>query len=728
MSELNVIPTTKYFEDLENRLHYLEPEDIRQIRQAYHFADEAHRGQLRNNGDPYITHTIAVAQLCTSWQLDKEAIIAALLHDVLEDCQEISQETLTQNFGSTVSRLVEGLTKIDKLHFTTRVESQAENFRKMLLAMAKDMRVILIKLADRTHNMRTLGDLPRSKWGRISRETLDIYVPIAHRLGLHKLYLELQNLAFKYLYPWRYQTFEKALRQAGKRRINLIGTIRQQVTQTFDRARMNMEVLGREKTVFSIYKKMQSKRLSFSQVNDIYGFRMILPTVTDCYTALGIIHQMYRPVPGQVKDYIAIPKANAYQSLHTVVLGPTGLQIEFQFRTDRMNMVAESGVAAHWQYKVSGSQQMATSDASWLQSLLDIQNETRDPAEFWDHIKVGLFTDEVYVFTHKGEIMALPRGATAIDFGYAIHTTVGDQMVMAKINAEIKPLRTKLRNGDTVEVITQTQGQPKRGWLNYAITGRARSRIRHFLRTQSIEASQKLGQKLFRQFLRTEGITEIPANADTKVFWERLLHFSGNKNIDDLMLDIGMGKKVASMIAKRATHLLNEQGFRPDMVLLSEAHFKNKTLQNEVLLDGSEGSRALQYAVCCSPVPGDMVVGYMGHGEGLIVHRTVCTHAQRLKNKDIDRFIPVDWSENITGSFDAKIYVCIHSQQGGLARLATVIAHHKADIARVYMPDEFYPHENNELHLKIKVSDNRHLEKIIRSLNEETIVIEVKRV
>jgi GTP diphosphokinase / guanosine-3',5'-bis(diphosphate) 3'-diphosphatase len=485
------------FAALMAKLDYLSAEDVDSIRRAYRFADEAHLGQMRGNGEPYITHPISVASLCAEWKLDAQALMAALMHDTLEDCG-VSKAEIIEKFGSAVAELVDGLTKLDKLEFNTREENQAESFRKMLLAMARDVRVILIKLADRSHNMRTMGDMPRAKWPRIARETLDIYAPIAHRLGLNTTYRELQDLSFRHLYPWRYTTLSRAVQRARSRRRDLIQKVQRDVEASFEKADLPVKISGREKTLFSIYKKMDSKHLSFAQVTDIYGFRLIVPSITDSYTALGVLHQLYKPVPGKFKDHIAIPKINGYQSLHTTVVGPSGVNVEFQMRTEPMHVVAESGVAAHWLYKSHGQQQAiegvdaptAAHEAErlgtqWLQSLLDIHNENRESGDFWEHVKIDLFPDAVYVFTPRSEIMAMPRGATIVDFAYAVHTDVGDHTVGAKVNGEQVPLRTELRNGDVIEVVTAEFSKPNPAWLGFVRTARARSKIRHHLKTPS---------------------------------------------------------------------------------------------------------------------------------------------------------------------------------------------------------------------------------------------------
>ena len=507
------------FAALLAKIDYLSANDIEDIRRAYRFADEAHLGQMRSSGAPYITHPIAVAGLCADWKLDAQALMAALMHDVLEDCG-VTKIEMAEKFGVAVADLVDGLTKLEKLEFDNREENQAESFRKMLLAMARDVRVILIKLADRTHNMRTMADMPRSKWQRISRETADIYAPIAHRLGLNQTYRELEDLSLRFLRPWRYQTLTKAVDRARRRRSDLIERVKDDVLTALANHNIYANVQGREKTLTSVYKKMQEKHLSFSQVSDLYGFRVILPNVIDCYTALGLLHQIYKPVPGRFKDYIAIPKVNGYQSLHTTLVGPAGINIEIQLRTIEMDRVAEAGVAAHWLYKADdpdgeGNERL---NAQWVQSMLDIQQETRDTAEFWDHIKIDLFPDSVYIFTPKGKILAMPRGATAVDFAYAIHTDVGQQAVSATINGEPAPLRSEIQNGDVVDIETASMSSPNPAWLTFVKTGRARSKIRNFLKQMAEDQSRALGEKLLRQSLRAEGFAQMPnENTDEEV-------------------------------------------------------------------------------------------------------------------------------------------------------------------------------------------------------------------
>ncbi|MBX9715360.1 MAG: bifunctional (p)ppGpp synthetase/guanosine-3',5'-bis(diphosphate) 3'-pyrophosphohydrolase, partial [Burkholderiaceae bacterium] len=498
------------FDTLTSKLDYLDPADIRRVRDAYRFADEAHLGQYRTSGEPYITHPIAVAGLCAEWKLDAQAIMAALMHDAMEDCG-ITKAELIERFGAPTAELVDGLTKLDKLQFSTREESQAESFRKMLLAMARDVRVILIKLADRLHNMRTMESVAVDKRMRIARETLDIYAPIAHRLGLNQTYRQLQELSFQHLRPWRYNALSKAVFKARGNRRDLVERIQRDVEKSFTQAKLKVQVYGREKTLFSIYGKMRSKHLSFAQVSDIFGFRIVVATLPECYLALGVLHQLYKPLPGRFKDYIAIPKANGYQSLHTTLVSPLGTAVEFQIRTEPMHAVAEKGIAAHWMYKTKRNgpqhaQEAQRLGAMWLQSLIDIQDETRDASEFLEHVKIDLFPDAVYVFTPKSKILALPRGATPVDFAYAIHSDVGDHCVAAKVNGEPVALRTELRSGDVVDIVIAPGARPNPGWLNFVRTGRARSKIRHHLKTMEQEESQDLGAKMLAQALRAEGM------------------------------------------------------------------------------------------------------------------------------------------------------------------------------------------------------------------------------
>ena len=717
------------FAALTAKLDYLSAAEVEQVRQAYRFADEAHLGQMRSSGEPYITHPIAVAAQCAEWKLDDVALMAALLHDAIEDCG-ISKSELVERFGAAVADLVDGLTKLDKLQFDTREENQAESFRKMLLAMARDVRVILIKLADRSHNMRTLADVPREKWHRVSTETLEIYAPIAHRLGLNQTYRELQDLSFKHLRPWRYEILSKALQRARNRRRDLIHKVKHEVEAAFEKAGMPVSMSGREKSLYSIYRKMDGKHLSFAQVTDVYGFRIVVPGLIDCYSALGTLHQFYKPVPGKFKDFIAIPKLNGYQSLHTTLVGPSGVNVEFQLRTQTMHVVAESGIAAHWLYKANKGDSAAAErlGTQWLQSLLDIQNETRDAAEFWDHVKVDLFPDAVYVFTPKSRILALPRGATVVDFAYAIHSNVGDHTIAASINGEQVPLRTELKNGDVVEVVTAPLSTPNPSWLTFVRTGRARSKIRHHLKTMEHDESQNLGERLLSQALRAEGIEKFPSDdAKYQMVWDKVVRFTGNRTRAELLVDIGLGKRIASIVAKRLVSLLAEQGERPDALLLTRERFTaaDSSAVGTVIIDGSDAT-SIKFASCCRPLPGDGILGYLGRGEGLIVHRAECPVARRLQHKDNERFITVEWSDEMTRAFDADIRVNVSNGKGVLARVAAALASAEVDISHIDMDDEG-AQDVTELRFLVGVRDAAHLATAIRILNRTPSVLGARR-
>ncbi|MES2886422.1 MAG: bifunctional (p)ppGpp synthetase/guanosine-3',5'-bis(diphosphate) 3'-pyrophosphohydrolase [Pseudomonadota bacterium] len=722
------------FAALMHKLDYLDPSDIRKVRDAYRFADEAHLGQFRASGEPYITHPIAVAGLCANWRLDAQAIMAALMHDAMEDCG-ITKTELIERFGSPTAELVDGLTKLDKLQFSTREESQAESFRKMLLAMARDVRVILIKLADRLHNMRTMGAMAAAKRPRIARETLEIYAPIAHRLGLNQTYRELQELSFQHLRPWRHSVLSKAVLKARGYRRDVVERIQREVEKSFAQAPLPMQVHGREKTLYSIYTKMREKHLSFAQVNDIFGFRVVVAGLSDCYVAMGVLHQLYKPMPGRFKDYIAIPKANGYQSLHTTLVSPLGTAVEFQIRTEPMHAVAEEGIAAHWLYKTKGSQSgpVAAQEAQrlgslWLQSLVDIQDETRDANEFLEHVKIDLFPDAVYVFTPKSKILALPRGATPVDFAYAIHSDVGDHSVAAKINGEPVALRTELRSGDVVEIVTAPNARPNPSWLNFVRTGRARSKIRHHLKTMEVEESEELGEKMLIQALRAEGLCLPPNDAAEGSIWQQLARWSGNRHRGELMADIGLGKKIASIVAKQLARMLAERGTRPDAVTLSLGRYgedESGGLQGLVLIDGGEGA-SIQMAKCCRPIPGDDIKGYLGRGEGLVVHTAECPTCKRLFERDQERFIGVEWSEQPTRMFEANLTLLLRNGKGALARVASAMAEAEADIVHIDMGNE-PAGEAVELKVLVSVRDRLHLADVIRTLKRSSTVLKVAR-
>jgi guanosine-3',5'-bis(diphosphate) 3'-pyrophosphohydrolase len=704
---------------LANKLaEYLTPAELKKVKEAYRFSDEMHLGQVRKSGEPYISHPIAVAEICADWKLDAQAIMAALLHDVMED-QDVKKDELIERFGPQVANLVDGLSKLEKIEFQSLVEAQAENFRKMLLAMASDVRVILIKLADRLHNMRTLDFMVPAKKRRIASETMEVYVPIAHRLGLNNIYRELQDLAFSHLYPLRYRTLAKAVKAARGNRREVVKKILDSVKTTLATAGIHAEVYGREKTLYGIYKKMRNKHLSFSQVLDVYGFRVVVDTIPNCYVALGTLHALYKPMPGKFKDYIAIRKINGYQSLHTTLIGPYGTPVEFQIRTQEMHRTAESGVAAHWLYKNGDSNlsDLQQRTHAWLQSLLDIQQQTGDSAEFLEHVKVDLFPDSVYVFTPKSKIIALPRGATALDFAYSIHTGIGDHTVSVKINNDPAPLRTELHNGDIVEIVTDPDSRPSPTWLSFVRTGKARSAIRHHLRTINLNESVDLGQELLAQALGTLGIHADlpPATVD------KLLGESSAKSLDELYADIGIGKRMAALVARHIFGLIDGAG---DGALPSLQPMASSEL-DPVTIYGSEGV-SVQLAPCCLPIPGDQIIGQLRRDQGLVVHTTECLPAKRLRAKEPDRWIAVQWGSELNRRFDCRIRLLINNEKGILARVAAEIGESDANITYVGM-DEDDEHMMTQLRFTIQVKDRVHLAHLIRNLRRVAGVNRVER-
>ena len=721
------------FAALTGKLDYLDAADIRRVRDAYRFADEAHLGQFRASGEPYITHPIAVAGLCAEWKLDAQAIMAALMHDAMEDCG-ITKAELIERFGAPTADLVDGLTKLDKLRFSTREESQAESFRKMLLAMTRDVRVILVKLADRLHNMRTMDAVVVAKRTRIAAETLEIYAPIAHRLGLNQTYRELQELSFRHLKPWREAALSKAVQKARGYRRDVVDRIRKDVEKSFVQAKLTAQIFGREKTIYSIYSKMREKHLTFAQVNDIFGFRIVVATLPECYLAMGVLHQLTKPMPGRFKDYIAIPKANGYQSLHTTLVSPLGTAVEFQIRTEEMHAIAEKGIAAHWLYKehddgpVQGHEAQRLG-ALWLQSLIDIQDETRDAGEFLEHVKIDLYPDAVYVFTPMSKILALPRGATPVDFAYAIHTDVGDHCVAANVNGEPVALRTELKSGDVVEIIGAANARPNPAWLNFVCTGRARSKIRHYLKNMEQEESRDLGEKMLAQAMRAEGLSLPPEDGAGAAVWQQLTRWTGSRNRDDLFTDIGLGRKIANIVATRLTRLLAESGVRPDALTLTMGRYAvddSVPSQGMVLIDGSQGA-SVQLAPCCRPIPGDAIVGNLGRGEGLVVHTADCSVGKRLLDRDSERWMPVDWAEQPTRAFETAVSLLVANGKGVLAQVASAVSHAEADITHIDMSEERAA-ETTELRLLLSVRDRLHLAEVMRTLKRSSAVLRVARV
>ncbi len=686
-------------------LDYLSPDEVDRIREAYAFAAKAHAHQKRLSGEPYITHPLAVAGAVVEWRMDAEAVMAALLHDTLEDTGASKRE-LTEKFGREVADLVDGLSKLDKIEFASYQEAQAENFRKMLMAMARDLRVVLIKLADRQHNLATMSAIRPDKRRRIAAETLEIYAPIALRLGLNKLYRELQDTSFALIHPHRAHVLAKAVKAARGNRRELLTKILDAIRGKLAAAGLAADVFGREKSLYSIYRKMKEKQLSFSQVLDIYGFRVVVPNVPACYLALGALHALYKPVPGKFKDYIAIPKANGYQSLHTTLIGPYGTPVEVQIRTEEMHHVAQEGIAAHWLYKdteQSGAD-LQVKTHKWLQSLLEMQSG--DSSEFFENVKIDLFPDEVYVFTPKGKILALPRGATVVDFAYAVHTDIGHHCTAARVNHDLAPLRTELRNGDLVEIITSPHASPNPAWLTYIKTGRARSKIRHFLRTMQNEESAGLGERLLNQELLALGV--VPATVP-EAAWDQLLKANNSRSRQEVYTDIGLGKRLPAVVARR--------------LLARDESAAAMHSTGALAIHGTEGM-AIQLAKCCQPIPGDPIIGSIKKGHGLVVHTHDCPTIRKSRSNEPHKWIDVEWEPEEGSLFDVRIKVEVKNTRGVLAQVAAAISEAGSNIEHVAM--EASPeHLFTTLNFTIQVANRVHLAQVMRGMRH---IPEVSRI
>ena len=714
---------------LIEKISHLKPDEIALVKKAFQYADSAHLGQYRQSGEPYITHPLAVAELCASWRLDAPSIMAALLHDVIEDTGSTRQE-LIEIFGGKVAELVEGLTKLDKLEFQSQAEAQAESFRKMFMAMARDVRVILVKLADRLHNMRTLDATTLAKRKRVALETAEIYSPIAHRLGLNLVYRELQDLSFRHSSPFRYATLDKAIKKARGNRKEMVVKILDAARMTLTKSGLEADLRGREKTLYSIYMKMRQKHLSFSQVLDVYAFRVTVKSIDECYRALGVLHALYKPMPGKFKDYIAIPKLNGYQSLHTTLVGPFGMPVEFQIRTQDMHRVAEEGVAAHWAYKDGDDHltEMQTRAHQWLQSLVDIQDNSGDSQEFLEHVKIDLFPDAVYVFTPKGQIRALPRGATALDFAYAVHSDLGNECVGAKVNGVQLPLRTELKNGDIIEISSTPNSQPNPVWLTFVKTGKARAAIRHYLKTRRYSEAIQLGERLLSQALRQHGGDAALVTDD---IWEKLLHWTGSKGREELCADIAMGHRVPAVMAKRVEMLIRESKAHSEQMRLDTAEWETARddmpeHKQAIMIDG-KGGESVSFPACCHAIPGDNILGYLGKGEGLQIHTHECRQAQRLHHRDPDHWVDVIWAEDIQRSFDVSIRVDVKNAKGVLARIAGTLTSADANIAHVAMDDRFSESAVG-IRFVIQVESRYHLAKVMRRLRQNQDVLKITRV
>jgi RelA/SpoT family (p)ppGpp synthetase len=682
---------------------YLGASEVADVYRAYLFSAEAHEGQHRRSGEPYIFHPIEVAHILAAMHLDAKSISAAILHDVIEDTQH-GKDAIAELFGKDVAALVDGVSKIDKIEFRTEEEEQAENFRKMLLAMSQDIRVILIKLADRLHNMRTLGSLTPQRRHAIARETLDIYAPIANRLGMRQWAHELEDLAFHYLYPMRHRVLSESVRRRQGNRKAIVDKVRNAFVSQLAKEGLTAEVSGREKSLFGIYRKMREKHLPFEQVYDVYAFRIVTDKVDTCYRILGVVHNLYKPIPGRFKDYIAIPKANGYQSLHTTVFGPFGLSIEVQIRTRDMHRVAEAGVAAHWLYKTSDTDSGGQRALTWLHDLLEIQSEAGNANEFLDHLKIDLFPDEVYVFTPNGDIRKLPRGATVIDFAYDVHTDIGMRCVGAKVNHVLVPLRTVLRNGDHVEVLTSKWGRPSPSWLDYVVTGKARAHIRQYLKNLQHGESVQLGERLLNKALIDLRVDPVAVSVQQR---GDLLQSLKLKQWEDLLADIGLGNRLAPVVAQQLQP--GATAVRPEGA--------------ELAIRGTEGV-VVTYARCCRPIPGDPILGFLSAGRGITVHVSDCPNVAKFR-KHPEQWIDVHWEPHIDGVFPVNIRAEVKNQRGVLARVAAVIAELDANIDTVNIEER--DGLNAAIDFTIEVRDRVHLAAILRRLRALDSVIRIGR-
>ncbi len=683
---------------------YMSPEGVAEVRRAYEFGANAHEGQKRRSGEPFISHPVAVASILADLHLDQDTMVAALLHDVIEDTPT-AKEQLVKRFGQEVADLVDGVSKLDQLQFRSKAEAQAESFRKMMLAMVQDIRVIMVKLADRLHNMRTLGVMPPEKRRRIAHETLDIYAPIANRLGINTIRLELEDPDFQALYPQRYRVLERALKRAMGNQRQVMKKILVKLTKALERESLQAEVEGREKHLYSIYRKMRRKGLALGEILDVFGFRIVVAEPWQCYQAVGIVHAQYKPMPGRFKDFIAIPRVNGYQSLHTTLFGPNGVPIEVQIRTRDMDRVAESGIAAHWRYKSqdqasSGPQERAR---EWFQGLMEMEGKGTSE-EFLESVKVDLFPDKAYVFTPRGDIKRLPRGATCVDFAYAVHTDVGNRCVAAKIDRRPVPLRTPLESGQTVEIITARNARPNPAWVNFVVTAKARASIRAYLknlrRTEAIDFGKKLLDRALSEF-------KMPLRKIPRERLEAVLLEFGLEDADDLYKQVGLGQRLAPFVARR---------LMPDMSV-------EETEEQPLSITGTEGL-VVSYARCCYPIPGDTIMGYLSAGRGVVIHRDKCGNLGEFR-KQPDKWVAVEWNRDMDEDFNVEISVEAQNQLGVLAAVAANIAGSESNIDHVSVVDR--DGETSSLTFLLRVKDLRHLQRVVRSIRTMPAVLRVER-
>jgi guanosine-3',5'-bis(diphosphate) 3'-pyrophosphohydrolase len=697
-------------EALSHRLSsYLETPQINLVKRAYYYAEQAHDGQKRRSGEAYITHPLAVADILAQMHMDHQSLMAAMLHDVIEDTG-ISKKAIAKQFGETVAELVDGVSKLTQFEFESHAEKQAENFQKMALAMANDLRVILVKLADRLHNMRTLGAMPPEKKRRIAKETLEIYAPIAHRLGMNDMRMEFEDRGFYAMYPLRATRLQAALKIARGNRKELVEQIQTSIEKRLARENLTAIVLGREKHLFSIYEKMRLKKKYFKEIMDVYAFRIVVDSVDTCYRVLGVVHNLYKPVAGEFKDYIAIPKANGYQSLHTVLVGMHGVPIEVQIRTKEMDEMANNGIAAHFLYKSNSDDSLNNSHnraRQWVQGLLEIQRRAGDSLEFIENVKIDLFPDEVYVFTPKGKIVELPQGATAVDFAYAVHTDVGNACVACRINGRLAPLSQPLQSGQKVTIITAPGAQPNPNWLNFAVSGKARSAIRHYLKNQRHHQSVTLGRRMLSRALADIHLDLDQLNDEQQ---QKLLKVTQMDSMEALLEDIGLGNRIAYAVAK---------------ILKPEASAKTKgaNIYSPLTIDSSEGM-LITFARCCRPIPGDPIIGHISSGKGLVIHQDTCRNMAEIRHNP-EKVSHVNWAPTVSGEFLVDVRVEVESERGIIATLATRITEQGGSIEHINVQER--DAHNSVINLCIGVRNRIHLANILRRIRVLSFVIRIGR-
>lgn len=688
---------------------YLGHDQVNLVRRAYFYAEQAHDGQRRRSGEAYVTHPLAVASILADMHMDHQSLMAAMLHDVIEDTG-IAKEALNAQFGETVAELVDGVSKLTQMNFETKAEAQAENFQKMAMAMARDIRVILVKLADRLHNMRTLDAMPHEKSRRIAKETLEIYAPIANRLGMHNMRVEFEDLGFKAMHPMRSERIRAAVRRARGNRKEIVAKIEESIQMCLQREGMEGEVIGREKHLYSIYQKMRGKRKAFNEIMDVYAFRIIVDKVDTCYRVLGAVHNLYKPLPGRFKDYIAIPKANGYQSLHTTLFGMHGVPIEIQIRTREMEEMANNGIAAHWLYKSNEDDAPKGNHArarQWVKGVLELQQRAGNSLEFIESVKIDLFPDEVYVFTPKGRIMELPKGSTAVDFAYAVHTDVGNTCIACRINRRLAPLSQALESGSTVEIVTAPGARPNPAWLNFVVTGKARTHIRHALKQQRRSESISLGERLLNKVLASFD-THLEKIAPERV--QAVLGEYRQEVIEDLLEDIGLGNRMAYVVARR---LLAENG---DDTLPSS--------EGPLAIRGTEGL-VMSYAKCCTPIPGDPIVGYLSAGKGMVVHMESCRNIVDIRHNP-EKCIQLNWAKDVTGEFNVELRVELEHQRGLIALLASSVNAADGNIEKISMDER--DGRISVVQLVVSVHDRVHLARVIKKLRALKGVMRITRV